>query len=176
MAWEIGAIENNTSGTPTPIPPDPTPVPPPADGRPPAPTLQAPTTSQVPVTINWNAVANVTGYNIYRGDSPDQLINPMVNVSPAVNSYVDSSVQAGHTYYYGVTSFDANKESAMSNMATVVVTQIPVPIPIPPPVIKPTTIELSVDGAVKATGPIDQPLIYKINTNRKTKTITVVTK
>lgn len=40
----------------------------------------------------------------------------------------------------------------------------------------PTTIQLSVNGVPMATGPIDQPLTYKINTNRKTATITVVIK
>lgn len=119
MAWEIGAIENSST---VPVPP--------ADGRPPAPTLQAPAASQVPVTIKWNSIAVATGYNIYRGDSPAQLTAPIANVGPAVTSYVDSSVQAGHTYYYAVTSFDPNKESVLSNVAAVSVPIPPTPTPI----------------------------------------------
>jgi len=49
----------------------------------------------------------------------------------------------------------------------------PDPTPVPP---APTTMELYVDGVFQVKGPVDQPLSYKINTNKKTKTITVVSK
>lgn len=127
MIWDIGAIE---AGGDIPVPPIST------DGRPPAPSLQAPPTSTAPVTIAWNAIANVTGYNVYRAASPDQLTNPLTSVAPSSTSYVDGSVQSGITYYYAVTAFDPNKESALSNVVAVLVTNPtpipPIPTPIPP--------------------------------------------
>lgn len=46
----------------------------------------------------------------------------------------------------------------------------PEPTPVPP---SPATLELSVNGAVQTSGPIGEPLTYKINTKNKTATITV---
>lgn len=80
------------------------------------------TSSSYSVDLSWDAPAAsadpVAGYHVYRaaGASPWQLLNATVNV-PA--SYTDTSVEAGTTYSYEVTSVDAQgNESTPSNVYT----------------------------------------------------------
>jgi Abnormal spindle-like microcephaly-assoc'd, ASPM-SPD-2-Hydin len=68
----------------------------------------APTT-QHSVSLSWDASAStVSGYYVYRGS---QSGGPYTRVSSTLivtTSYTDSTVQAGQTYYYVVTSVDAS--------------------------------------------------------------------
>ncbi len=67
------------------------------------------------VSLSWNAVVSVNGYNVYRGSQsggPYTKINPIVDASP---SFVDLSVLAGQTYYYVTTAVNAGVESGYSN-------------------------------------------------------------
>ncbi len=74
-------------------------------------------------TIAWKAsTSSVSGYNIYRSTSSGgtyvKLNSSLVNA----DSYTDSSVAAGATYYYAITSVtSAGVESNYSNVAAVTV-------------------------------------------------------
>ncbi|HXW15156.1 MAG TPA: hypothetical protein VEN79_11660, partial [Terriglobia bacterium] len=64
------------------------------------------------VTVSWDASASsgVVSYNVYRSDASSGPFTRIGNVSGT--SYTDSSVQAGQTYFYTVTSVnDDNVES-----------------------------------------------------------------
>lgn len=69
------------------------------------------------VALSWSpSTSTVIGYNVYRSGSsggPYAKLTPSVNTSTA---FTDSSVQAGQTYYYAVTSVGTNNtESSFSN-------------------------------------------------------------
>jgi hypothetical protein len=72
------------------------------------------------VTLNWVASAspNIAGYNVYRGTSSGGPYT-LLNASPVgATTYLDTTVQAGVTYYYVATAVDtSNNESIQSNEA-----------------------------------------------------------
>ena len=77
-------------------------------------------------TLSWTAgTAIVVGYNVYRGTTsggPYTKINPSLD---ATTSFIDTTVQAGHTYYWVVTAVNSsNAESTYSNQ---IVATIPTP-------------------------------------------------
>ena len=77
-------------------------------------------------TLTWTAsTSSVSGYNLYRSSISGGPYTK-INSSPIVTtSYVDSTVQAGLTYYYVVTSMDSTgTESTYSNQ---VLATIPTP-------------------------------------------------
>jgi hypothetical protein len=61
------------------------------------------------VTVSWQpSSSSVSGYNVYRGaqsGGPYSRVNSSTDSSTA---YADDSVQGGNSYYYEVTSVDAN--------------------------------------------------------------------
>jgi fibronectin type 3 domain-containing protein len=71
--------------------------------------------------LDWNAstTPNVT-YNLYRSDTSGTGY-ALVASALTILSYTDTTVVSGTTYYYVVTSFDGNAESAYSNQTTAVV-------------------------------------------------------
>ncbi|MBU2702258.1 hypothetical protein Ga0466249_003385 [Sporomusaceae bacterium BoRhaA] len=82
-----------------------------------APTNLTATAGDSQVTLSWTAVTGVTGYNVKRSiiaGGPYTTVG--ANVS--TNSYVDTTVTNGTTYYYVVTTVDADGESAKSNEAS----------------------------------------------------------
>lgn len=75
------------------------------------------------VSLTWNAsTSQVTGYNIYRGNTsggPYSRINSVLDPNTA---YTDSSVAGGQTYYYVTTAVNSSgEESAYSNETQAVV-------------------------------------------------------
>jgi len=75
------------------------------------------------VTLNWSpAVSGVTGFNTYSSTVSGGPYNKLTS-APLVNStYIDSSVQSGHTYYYVVTAVDAsNEESTYSTEVSAII-------------------------------------------------------
>jgi hypothetical protein len=74
------------------------------------------------VSLSWQAsTSSVTGYNVYRGTQsggPYGVLSSLVQLT----DYTDNSVASGQTYYYVVTSVDAQGlESVQSNQAQAVV-------------------------------------------------------
>jgi hypothetical protein len=79
------------------------------------------------VSLSWNpsTSANVSGYNVYRGNVSGGPYTKLTQSPIAGSAYIDSAVASGQTYYYVSTSVDSsNQESGYSNMATAT---IPVP-------------------------------------------------
>jgi len=75
------------------------------------------------ILLSWTAsTSSVTGYNVYSGTVSG---GPYTKVTPTPvtsTDYTDSSVQAGNTYYFVVTSVNSeNQESAYSAQASAVV-------------------------------------------------------
>ena len=76
------------------------------------------------VALTWSASksSGVVGYHVYRGTTSG---GPYTKLTPAAISetrYTDTSVGAGHTYYYVVTSVDSDGlESSHSNQAAATV-------------------------------------------------------
>jgi fibronectin type 3 domain-containing protein len=74
-------------------------------------------------TLSWTpSTSSVIGYYVYRGT---QTGGPYVKLNAApvsLNTYTDSAVQAGQTYFYVATSVDSsNIESMFSNEASAVI-------------------------------------------------------
>jgi fibronectin type 3 domain-containing protein len=79
--------------------------------------------------LTWNASTctgscsgGITGYNVYRATKTG---GPYTKISGSsgvtVTQYFDPTVVPGTTYYYVVTSFNANGESGYSNQWTAVI-------------------------------------------------------
>ena len=76
------------------------------------------------VALSWTAsTSTVSGYNVYRGTTPNGPYSTRLNPSlVTVADYADSTVASGTTYYYVVTSVDSsNVESVDSNQATAII-------------------------------------------------------
>jgi len=67
------------------------------------------------VSLSWDAVVSVSGYNVYRSTQsggPYDKINPALD---ATTDFADRSVVAGQTYYYVTTAVKSVLESGYSN-------------------------------------------------------------
>jgi Abnormal spindle-like microcephaly-assoc'd, ASPM-SPD-2-Hydin len=76
------------------------------------------------VALSWTAsTSTVSGYNVYRGTTPNGPYATKLNPSLVTTvDYSDSTVADGTTYYYVVTAVDSsNVESVDSNQATAIV-------------------------------------------------------
>jgi fibronectin type 3 domain-containing protein len=69
--------------------------------------------------LSWNpSTSTVAGYDVYRGDALSGLSAKVNSSLVTETSYMDTSVQAGQTYYYFVVAVDShNNESVPSNLA-----------------------------------------------------------
>lgn len=64
------------------------------------------------VTVNWGAIEGALSYKVFRGTSSGNLT--LIASAITQNSYVDTDVQAGTTYFYAVKSYD-QVDSALSS-------------------------------------------------------------
>jgi hypothetical protein len=99
-----------------------------ANGASPTVSLSLAAPPQAPphsVTLTWIAStsSNVAGYNVYRGTTPGGPYATKVNSSLVTGlSYIDTTVLAGQTYYYVVTSVNtSSNESAPSTQVAAVI-------------------------------------------------------
>jgi len=72
------------------------------------------------VTLKWNAPAGrsgkrIVGYNVYRSDSENGPYSLIAGDVSAL-TYIDTTVQSGHTYYYEITSTDAKGRESRAAM------------------------------------------------------------
>ncbi len=75
------------------------------------------------VNLSWNpGNSGVVRYNIFRADSSGGQYTQINSVPDSNPSYLDSTVQEGHTYYYVTTAVASNgKQSTFSNQVAVVI-------------------------------------------------------
>jgi hypothetical protein len=67
------------------------------------------------IHIFWNTVSEASGYNVYRSSSEEGMYTKTNEVIIIENSYIDTELTRGVTYYYKVVSVDANgRESQKS--------------------------------------------------------------
>jgi hypothetical protein len=105
----------------------------PAAGSPagPSPPEQGATGS---VTLSWipptrnqdgSVLANLQGYHIYYGTTPEELKSTLTISNPGVTRYVMSNLlQAQTTWYFALTAYDRNgRESDRTEVAGIMVTQ-----------------------------------------------------
>jgi fibronectin type 3 domain-containing protein len=74
-------------------------------------------------TLTWSASASaVVGYNVYRSTVSGSSFT-MLNSSPVnAQTYTDTTVQSGLTYYYVVTAVNSSGvESSYSNQVSAVI-------------------------------------------------------
>ena len=75
------------------------------------------------VALSWNSSSSssVAGYNVYRGVKTGGPFTQITSMN-GDNTFTDSSVQSGQTYFYVTTAVDsAGKESAYSNQTQAVI-------------------------------------------------------
>jgi acid phosphatase type 7 len=72
------------------------------------------------IDLNWAAstTSGVTGYHVFRNGGSQ----PIATVDAPTTAFADTGLNAGTTYTYTVTAFDANGESAPSNQASAATT------------------------------------------------------
>jgi hypothetical protein len=76
------------------------------------------------VALEWDASTSsgVTGYRVYRGTVLGGPYTRLTASAVPVMQYTDTSVQAGHTYYYVVTSVDSSGvESGYSSQVAITI-------------------------------------------------------
>jgi hypothetical protein len=75
------------------------------------------------VVLGWvPSSSTVAGYNVYRGIQSGGPYSKLNSSLQSTTSYTDSTVQAGHTYYYITTAMDATAtESTASNEVIIAV-------------------------------------------------------
>jgi len=90
------------------------------DGAPSAPTGLSATALDAEVTLSWDDVVGENGFRVYRNTSNDFSTASQVggDLSADTTSFSDTGVSNGTQYYYWVTAFNANGESAESNSVT----------------------------------------------------------
>ncbi len=78
------------------------------------PTNPAATAGDTQVVLNWDAMTGASGYKVYRGTTPGGESGTAV-ASPGTNTYTDTGLTNGTTYYYKVSAINASGESAKSS-------------------------------------------------------------
>jgi fibronectin type 3 domain-containing protein len=85
----------------------------PPSGVPAAPTGLSVTAGDAQVDLSWTASAGATSYNIYRSTSSGTEVQVHTGVS--TNSYSDTGLTNGTTYYYKISAVNAFGESSLSS-------------------------------------------------------------
>src|SRR5499426_425008 len=82
----------------------------------PAPTGLAATAGNAQIQLIWNPVPGATGYNVKRATISGGPYTTIATVS--TTSYTDTAVTNGTTYFYVVSAFNSNGESANSGQVS----------------------------------------------------------
>jgi len=70
------------------------------------------------ITLGWNIINGVSGYNIYRSNNENGTYNKLNTNLITDNRYIDTELTAYATYYYKVTSSTSGIESDYSGIVT----------------------------------------------------------
>jgi MYXO-CTERM domain-containing protein len=136
--FNVMAVNSKGEGDPSPtLRGVPKAVPPPPTG------VSAGADATDKVTLAWTPPAvHVDGFVVLRGTDPAAL-GILANVTSGTTQYVDTTAQAGHTYYYAVASENAAGAGLRSDLAQVAL----VTKPSPPQ----TVFALALEGAIRVT-------------------------
>jgi len=147
-----GANSSEVSGTPV--------------GAPGAPTGVAATAGDTQISLTWNSVAGATSYNVKRSTVSGSGYSTIA--SPATNSYTNTGLTNGTTYYYVITAVGVGGEGANSSEVSAT--------PAVPPA-APTGLTLSVgDGKVYLTwNAVGGATSYNVKRGTSTGTYTTTT-
>ncbi|MGH7858840.1 MAG: LamG-like jellyroll fold domain-containing protein, partial [Candidatus Binatia bacterium] len=91
--------------------------PPPPEGPPPPPAGLRAASSDGRVQLEWDAVAEASGYLVHRSDIPGGPYERLTAEPLAMPGYLDTDVENGTLYYYVVTALNAIGESRASGEA-----------------------------------------------------------
>ncbi len=71
------------------------------------------------ISLSWNAVADASGYAVYRGDAPGGPYVRLTTLTAGVTTYLDTTPNGDRMYYYVVTAFHGGAcDSGFSNEAS----------------------------------------------------------
>lgn len=62
------------------------------------------------ITISWNKIKNVKGYEIYRAVGPTGKFKKIATVSAKKTSYTDKKIKNGYGYYYKIRAYRKNSK------------------------------------------------------------------
>lgn len=79
------------------------------------------------ITLNWNAAAGATSYNVMRSTASGGPYTTLVALEVGATNYVDTSVLGATTYYYVVSAANAGGESDFSAQASATSSVCPLP-------------------------------------------------
>jgi len=74
------------------------------------------------VRVSWNSADNSTGYYVYRSEDESEEGETIATVDNTL--YLDSTVCAAHTYYYGIKAYSASGSSSLSDNPSVEIPEI----------------------------------------------------
>ena len=101
-----------------------------------APTALTAVGGNTQITLNWAAVPGATSYNVYRGTAANGQGNTALMTNVPANTFVNTGVTNGTTFFYKVTAVNAVGESPRSAEASAAGLT-------PPPTIDPTMVSFS---------------------------------
>jgi len=79
-----------------------------------APSALAATAGGQQVTLSWNASAGASGYNVYRGPAPGGESGTPIATNVTADTFTDTGLPAGQTYYYQVSAIDGGGEGPLA--------------------------------------------------------------
>ena len=106
---------------------------------------------QTEINLTWDTVPGATGYAVYRGTSSG---GPYTKIAtPTQNSYSDTGLTPGTTYYYQVAATDSSGEGTRTaEFSAATAAQLPAPGNVTAQAQGPNSIQLTWDAVGSATG------------------------
>lgn len=72
------------------------------------------------ITLNWNNVANETGYNLYRSTTLAGTYTGITTLGANVTTFVNTGLSSGTTFFYKIDAFNSGGTSALSGATSFV--------------------------------------------------------
>jgi hypothetical protein len=72
------------------------------------------------ITLNWNNVANETGYGLYRSETLAGTYTGITTLGANVTTFVNTGLSSGTTFFYKIDAFNSGGTSALSGATSFV--------------------------------------------------------